>query len=89
MLAGWTHMAKQIHTGIGVEWRAGKDRQSRIVNRLLVVVHSVHSMSDEAAYWQHIRVARLKYSRRRVGDKNMSDFRTCRDYLVLFKVNCP
>ena len=49
MLAGWTHMAKQIHTGIGVEWRAGKDRQSRIVNRLLVVVHSVHSMSDEAA----------------------------------------
>ena len=42
-------MAKQIHTGIGVEWRAGKDRQSRIVNRLLVVVHSVHSMSDEAA----------------------------------------
>ena len=36
MLAGWTHMAKQIHTGIGVEWRAGKDclfSQVEVVNR--------------------------------------------------------
>ena len=23
------------------------------------------------------------------GDKNISDFRTCRDYVVLFNVNCP
>ena len=37
-------MAKQIHTGIGVEWL-----RLSIANRLLVVVHSVHSMSDEAA----------------------------------------
>ena len=101
-MAGWTHMAKQIHFGIGVEWRAGKaclfsqfevvDRESFVGRIARLVMYQLRSRIvgwSSGAPEVFSSEGSCASDGRSDGDKNISDFRTCRDYLVLFKVNCP